>query len=81
MMPHLLVGSAIMLAAYAPPDVVFTLYRNSAIDASMRMHIATFDADQGASYNQENCSTAQKLFQAQSGVTVRFWCEKGWFHE
>ena len=82
-MPHLVLASAIALAAAAAaaPDTVFTLYRNSVLDASAREHVATFDTDQGRSYNQENCWTAQKLFQAQSGVTVTFWCEKGRFHE
>ena len=81
MMPHLVLASAIVLAAAAPSDSVFTLYRNSALNAAMRMHVSTFDADQGTSYNQENCWTAQKLFQGQSGVTVTFWCEKGRYHE
>ena len=43
----------------------------------MRVHIATFNADEDESYNKENCETAQELFQKQSGVTVKFWCEKG----
>ena len=81
MMPAVVLASAIVLAAAVPPDAVFTLYRNSVLDASMRMHVATFDTDQGGSYNQENCWMAQKLFQGQSGVTVTFWCEKGRFHE
>jgi hypothetical protein len=81
MTPHLVLASAIFLTAAVPPDAVFTLYRNSVLDTSAREHVATFDTDQGAPYNQENCWTAQKLFQAQSGVTVTFWCEKGRFHE
>ena len=81
MMPSLLIGSVIMLAAYAPPDAVFTLYRNSVLDTSAREHVATFDADESGPYNQENCWTAQKLFQSQNGVTVTFWCERGRFHE
>ena len=62
MTPHLVLASALVLAAAVPPDAVFTLYRNSVLDASMRMHVATFDTDQGSAYNQENCWTAQKLF-------------------
>jgi hypothetical protein len=60
-----------------------TLYRNSAVDGEavetnlMRIHIATFDTADGDSYNWENCQIAQSLFQAQPGVRVKFWCEKG----
>jgi hypothetical protein len=63
----------------------YTLYRNSAIDQNMRVHIATFDATEGFSasegndYNSQNCEIAAKLFKAQPGVTVRYWCEKGNF--
>ena len=81
MTPPLVLASAIVLAATVPPDAVFTLYRNSVLDPTARMHVATFDTDQGGSYNQENCWTAQKLFQAQGGVSVRFWCEKGPYHD
>jgi hypothetical protein len=55
----------------------FTLYRNSKLDPNMRLHVATFDTADGASYNRENCDLAAKLFQGQEGVTTRFWCEKG----
>ena len=47
------------------------------MDPLMRIHIATFDTDQGAKYNHENCNTSATLFQLQSGVTVKYWCEKG----
>ncbi len=57
----------------------YTLYRNSPIDAAMRIHVATFDAADGDGYNQENCLLAADLFKAQPGVTSRFWCEKGLF--
>jgi hypothetical protein len=45
----------------------------------MRIHVATFDADDnaGGTYNQENCGVARALFQSQEGVTVNYWCEKG----
>ena len=35
-MPHLVLASAIVLTAAVPPDAVFTLYRNRALDASAR---------------------------------------------
>lgn len=60
---------------------VFTLYRSSAITngESMRIHVASFDASDGEKYNSENCEVAKVLFQNQPGVTVRYWCEKGYF--
>ncbi len=65
-------------------DSVFTLYRSgvSTPEASInmddvRIHVATFDAAEGEGYNRENCDTASQLFQAQPGIKVRYWCEKG----
>lgn len=59
----------------------YTLYRNSPLDPSMRVHVATFEAADGEKYNQENCALASDLFGAQPGVTSGFWCEKGKFKE
>lgn len=56
---------------------VFTLYRNSVTNENMRIHVATFDAAEKEEYNRGNCEQAQVLFQAQAGVKVKFWCEKG----
>lgn len=56
---------------------VFTLYRDSVVAKSMRVHVATFDASDGADYNRENCEQARALFQAQPNIQTRFWCEKG----
>ena len=65
-----------------PTGDVFTLYRNSAVDKNMRVHVASFDvANGGDGYNDENCRIAAGLFQAQEGVTVRYWCEKGRFRK
>ena len=55
----------------------YTLYRNSAMGSLERIHIATFDASEADSYNNENCQQAQTLFQQQPGLAVKFWCEKG----
>jgi hypothetical protein len=68
-------------AAAQPADGAFTLYRSSVAITDARMHVATFDASDGAAYNRENCETAARLFAAQPAVTVRFWCEPGRFHE
>lgn len=62
-------------------DKVYTLYRDSALDKSMRIHVATFDADASQAYNKENCEIARDLFEGQPGVTVTYWCEKGYYRE
>ena len=72
-------ASVVLLAVSACSDGVHTLYRNSVLDQNMRVHVATFDANDGDKYNRENCEQAQQLFQAQSGVKTKFWCEKGTF--
>lgn len=53
----------------------FTLYRTSPADDE-RVYVATF-AGEGVDYNRGNCRIAAELFQAQLGVTVKYWCEKG----
>jgi hypothetical protein len=60
-------------------EPIFTLYRNSVTDENMRIHVATFDASEKEEYNRNNCEQAQLLFQNQSGVKTKFWCEKGRF--
>ena len=68
-----------------PKAVVYTLYRNSptvvgtisGVDA--RIRVATFDAAESTDYNRKNCELARDLFADQSGVTVRYWCERGKF--
>ena len=75
--------------ASASDDDVATLYRSSPVPTyggeSARIHIATFDAEVRSGgtggtafdYNWGNCVIAAELFQAQPGVTVRYWCERG----
>lgn len=58
---------------------VYTLYRNSVMDENMRVHVATFDANDGEKNNQGNCWIARDLFANQGGVKVRYWCERGRF--
>lgn len=57
----------------------FTLYRNSVTDENMRVHVATFDAADGETYNKDNCEQAKLLFQGQPDIKTKFWCEKGPF--
>ncbi len=70
--------SLFLLTACNQSDT-YTLYRNSVLDETMRLHVATFDSKDGDKYNQENCDIAKDLFQRQDGVITKFWCEKGVF--
>lgn len=80
--------AALALGACSPgvqDDAVYTLYRTSPVaDQSpelQRIHVATFDAKGGERYNRGNCDIARELFQAQPGIVVRYWCEKGRFRQ
>lgn len=88
-----LFSMALLTACTPGEDDVYTLYRNGAqiADAetrkpgilaemkTLRIHVATFDGQEGKQYNRENCEIAQKLFQTQNGVTSQYWCEIGRF--
>lgn len=66
----------------ARDDTTYTLYRETATGDRGRVHVATFDAEYEApGYNRDNCAQAAKLYLAQPGVSVRFWCEKGRFRK
>jgi hypothetical protein len=67
------------IANATPIGETYTLYRNSVLDASMRLYVASFDAVDGGAYNRENCDQARELFQAQPDVKTKFWCEQGRF--
>ncbi len=54
---------------------VYRLYRSSMVLKDARLHVASFDAETGGTYNRENCETARDLFVRQPGVMVRYWCE------
>lgn len=68
-----------LLGACQPSGDAYTLYRGSAADPRLRVHLATFDAAEDDTYNRDNCRIAADLFAQQPGVTVRYWCEKGRF--
>lgn len=74
-------ASAVVTLSCSVDGETYTPYRNSVTDDRTRIHVATFDADQSAAYNQENCAQAQELFQQQSDVKVKFWCEKGQYEK
>lgn len=52
------------------------LYRNPPA-TGMKVHVATFDAAESGNCNRDNCATVAGLIRKQSGVTVRYWCDKG----
>ncbi|TPM25727.1 hypothetical protein [Mesorhizobium sp. B2-3-4] len=68
--------TAVALVDWTGERSTYTLYRNS-VTAPMRIHIATFNTSDGEDYNRQNCDIAANLFQAQPGVIVKYWCEKG----
>lgn len=77
----------------------YTLYRTGidiptqTHDETLRIHVATFNAEQDANYNLANCEFAQELFTssqphfrdyrsntvAVGTIKVKYWCEKGSF--
>jgi hypothetical protein len=71
----------------------FTLYRNSGLDTSVRVHWATFDANESdRNYNRNNCEMAARLLNANIDASARaegsdgdpvvgFWCEPGGYSE
>jgi len=78
-------------------DSEYALYRTGidiptqSHDETLRIHVATFDADQDAKYNLANCEFAKDLFTsnqphfrdyrsnnvAAGSMKVKYWCEKG----
>lgn len=70
-----------------------TLYRNSGLDHSMRIHWATFDADEAdRNYNINNCGMAARLLNSNLRASAAdeenerdeflgFWCEPGRFSD
>lgn len=76
------------VTAYALSDnEIATLYRSSSNIENARFHVATFDATERTfngttfDYNWSNCQIAAEPFQNQSGVAVKYWCEKGAFRD
>jgi hypothetical protein len=75
------------------PDYTSTLYRNSPLDHSMRIHWATFnEAENGGTYNRDNCEMAARLLNANVDASAEregkprdpaagFWCEPGKYNE
>jgi len=73
-------------------SVTYTLYRNSDLSRELRVHWASFDADDLPGYNLSNCQMAARLLNAnikrsaeadgkRPYQTVGFWCEEGKYRE
>ena len=64
---------------------VYTLYRSGAVDKNIRLHFASFDADDGSNseaYNRQNCEKTKILLsQVTEAFPVKYWCEKGYYKE
>lgn len=70
-------------------DETYTLYRNSPLDRTMRVHWATFDvSDSTPDANRNQCDMAARLLNAnvkewakieakEYDTTLGFWCERG----
>lgn len=69
-----------------------TLYRNSSVTYSMRVHFATFDARDGTTYNLSNCQMVARMLNANITALAKrdglprnygigYWCEVGSFNE
>ena len=84
--------SSVLVACSSDRGEAYALYRNSPFDYTMRVHWATFDADDKGSYNMNNCLMAARLLNAnvtasakaegkERDVMAGFWCEPGPFEE
>lgn len=70
-------AAALSIAGCDGDRDVWTLYRNSPIDLSARVHWATFDADEPRDYNLRNCQMAADLLNKQAPRGIRWWCGAG----
>lgn len=75
-----LIGLALLLAGCKDAGPTFSLYRNSPFFAGMRIHWATFDADESGNFNEGNCQLAARLLNQQAPAGVQWWCEEGHAH-
>jgi hypothetical protein len=73
-------------------ETPYTLYRNSFLSPSLRVHWATFDATERSGYNKDNCLMTSRLLNANVTASAKaegkprnpalgFWCEPGLYKE
>lgn len=67
----------LLLGCQRPDADTYVLYRDSPNIPEMRIHVATFDSDNGDTYNRETCGLTRDRFQEHATRRVKFWCEKG----
>ena len=81
-----LAAAAICVSGCGDRAAPYSLYRNSHAGVDMRIHWATFDADESSpTYNFDNCSMTARLLNANMKAlngegydeTRGFWCEPG----
>lgn len=64
---------------------VYTLYKSGVSDSSIKLHVATFNADDGSNshdYNSTNCNKIRDFLQSEPKMfEQRFWCEPGYYKE
>jgi hypothetical protein len=83
----------LMLAGCNQRDQTFTLYRNSSVDRNLRIHFATFNANESpGGYNMTNCQMAARILNANIAALAKaearatppalgFWCEPGSYRQ
>ena len=90
-MKHLwagLAGSLLLYGCNSDSGGTYTLYRNSPLNTSMRLHWASFDTNEKADVNGDNCNMAARLLNANVAALAKaagkepfhgigFWCEPG----
>jgi hypothetical protein len=86
----LLIASLILTGCSGSSSGDVTLYRNSPLDLSLRVHWATFDAPEDVNVNLDNCEMDARILNANASAfavksgkppdsPVGFWCEAGAF--
>jgi hypothetical protein len=59
----------------------YTLYRDSPVEPGLRLHVATFDANDRDDYNRDMCETVREFFTERPFMGARYWCEAGRYRE
>ena len=80
----LMVFSVQNVEAKVGDDSVFTLYRNNHINPYIRVHVGTFDSENGSRYNSFHCKKVVEFFNNDAKKRAskeQHWCEKGYFKE
>lgn len=60
--------------------VIYNLNVESKINPNLKIHIATFDSDEGENYRKASCNETAKLLQENSSGMNLFYCEQSVRH-